>query len=339
MAKYCPSCGNESADVINYCWNCGQYLGRGKVSELESKESSQKVKEELGLEDRSSVPETDQYVKKKETSLAIFTVYGVTKGELEELLDRHNLKVDYLPTPGVCKSNEAVSQYELETQKTERSKSGQSGGAYGSSYYYNDPTAEMCCYYSCMPRPYACSSGYGSGYGRGSRSSSCDDDNDSDGFGALVVILIVIALIGLIIMASPAIIAAGLVILDLAIAIALLLFNTVTLGIFKDDLSRIRIRIKEATTKDINNFTYDLASHKGVPKIPGYWTVGYSFIRYGALFFIAGIILTLVTLVSQPESKTYYYIPVVITVVSIIAFMFGHFLINRKVEEIKSMLS
>ena len=313
-------------------------MGRGKVSELNSKESSEKVKEELRLEDRSSIPESDQYVKKKETSLAIFTVYGVTKKELVEIIDKNHLTVDYLPTPGVCKSNRSLSQYELENQKDARNKpGGQPSGAYGSSYYYSDPTADICCYYSCMPRPYSC--GSGSSTGRGSQNSGCDSDNDSDGLGALVVILIVIALIGLIIMASPAIIAAGLVILDIAIALALLFFNVLTLGIYKDDLSRIRIRIREATTKDINNFTYDLASHKGLPKIPGYWTVGYSFIRYGALFFIAGIILTLVTLISQPESKTYYYLPVSITIISIIAFMFGHLLINRKVDEIKSMLS
>jgi hypothetical protein len=339
MAKYCPSCGNESADLINYCWNCGQYLGRGRVSELETKESSQRVKAELGLDERTSLPENKQYVNKDETSLALFTVYGVTKGELDELLKKHNIEVDYVDTPGVCKSDEAVSQYEFEEQRNRRTKTDSS--SYGSSYYYSDPTANICCYYTCFPRPYGCgSSHYSSGRGHGSNSCDCaDSDNDSDSLGGLIVILILIAIIGFLILAAPTIAAVGLVVLDLIMALALLLFNILTLGIYKDDLSRTRIKIRKATTDDITRFTYDLASKKGLPKIPGYWSSGYLFIRYGALFFITGLILLIIALVYQSETKIYYFLPVSVTIMSIGAFIVGHWLINRKVEEVKSMLS
>ena len=341
--KYCPSCGKQNNDLLQSCWNCGQYIGRGRVRELESIDSANEVASNLNLEKRN-IPTNNQYINRDETNVGLVTIYGVTKGDLQHLLEKNEIIADFTEMPNLCTSDEMLTQGELRRQEQGITNNQKVNSGYNNDYYYySDPTGDICCYYACMPRrryhsysSHTSSSCCNSSSGSSSGGCDCDDNgSDNDAFAIIAVILLVIALIALLFIAGPALATAGLVILDIAISLVLLLFNFLTLGIYKDDLSRHRIRIRQAKPENLDNLLQDLLDKRGLPKMPGYWTVGFTMIRYGAIFFMVGLLFVLLMFGLQPAEKKLYTIPASLIVFSLITFFSGHFLINKKINELK----
>ena len=340
MSKYCPSCGTLNNDLLQSCWNCGQYIGRGKIDELRTSESAQKVQSELQLE-RRDVSSGKSYMDRGETDIGLVTIYGVTRKDLDELLAKNNITADHAEMPGLCTKDEMITEAEIRRQ--EQSSQKEANRDYSSSgssyYYYSDPTTDICCYYACYPRRryYAYSGSNAVCCSPNSSNSNCDcndSGSDSDDFAAIAVILLVIAAIALIIIFAPTIAAFSFILIEGLMSVLLLLFNIVTLGMFRDDLSRNRIRIKYANHDELNNFLLDLVNKRGLPRMPGYWTQGFIMIRYGAVFLMSGIILLIAMFIIGGASR-YLLIPTGIIVISLAGFLLGHYLINNKVSEVR----
>ena len=346
MSKYCPSCGKQNNDLLQSCWNCGQWIGRGRVDELRTAESAQKVQSDLQL-DRREVSPSKSYMEQEENDVGLVTIYGVTRKDLDELLAKHNITADRAEMPGLCTKDEMITQSEIRRQEQtpKTPQKGQDRGYSGSGssyYYYSDPTTDLCCYYGCYPRRryYAYSGNNAVCCAPSSSNSSCDcndSGSDSDDFAAFAVILLVIAAIALLIIFAPTIAAFSLIALEGLMSVILLLFNIVTLGVFRDDLSRNRIRIKHANHDDLNNFLLDVVNKRGLPRMPGYWTQGFIMIRYGAVFLMSGIILLIAMFVIGGVNK-YLALPTGIIIISLIGFLLGHYFINTKVADVRRQL-
>lgn len=345
MSKYCPSCGKLNNDLLQSCWNCGQWIGRGKIDELATMESAQKVQSDLQL-DRREMTASKTYMDQSESNIGLITVYGVTKKELDELLAKHNITADHAEMPGLCTKDEMISETEMRRQEQapqqNKNQNQNYTGSGSSYYYYDDPATDLCCYYGCYPRRryYAYSGNNAVCCAPSSSNSNCDcndSGSDSDDFAAIAVILLVIAAIAILIIFAPTIAAFSLIALEGLMSFAILLFNIVTLGIFRDDLSRNRIRIRHANHDDLNNFLVDVVSKRGLPRMPGYWTQGFIMIRYGAVFLISGVIL-LVAMFTIGGVNKYLALPTAIIIISLVGFIVGHFMIRNKVSEVRSHL-
>jgi hypothetical protein len=341
MAKYCPSCGSKNNDLLLSCWNCGQWIGRGSIEELRTPIAAQKVQTDLNLEKRE-VTSSKPYIKKEETNVGLVTIYGVTRKDLDDLLKKNNVIVEHTEMPGLCKQDEMLTQAELRRgqQPTNSGVSNTYSGS-SSSYYYNDPVDDFCCYYGCYPRSRYSSRSSSTVCCVSSSSSSnsdcdCNDSGgESDAFAAIIVILLVVAIFSLLVFMGPSLIGVGIVIIDLAMGAILVLFNILTLAIYKDDLSRHRIKIKYAEQDDLNAFLLDLVHKRGVPRMHGYWTQGFIMIRYGAIFLMAGIAVLVTMLFMDLTTQKLFIIPTAMIGLSLLTFIMGHVLINRKISELK----
>ncbi len=347
MSKYCPSCGTQNNDLLQNCWRCGQYIGRGKIDELATMESARKVQSDLQL-DRRDDTVSKNYMDTSESDIGLVTIYGVTRKDLDQLLTKHNLTVDHAEMPGLCTKDEMISQSEMRRQEqTPKQNQNQNqnrnySGSGSSYYYYDDPSTDICCYYGCYPRRryYAYSGSNSTCCGPSSSNSNCDcndSGSDSDDFAAIAVILLVIAAIALLIFMGPSIIAFSAIALEGLMSVIILLFNIVTLGVFRDDLSRNRIRIRQANHDDLNNFLLDIVNKRGLPRMPGYWTQGFIMIRYGAVFLMSGIILFIAVIAIGGINK-YLALPTGIIVISLAGFLLGEYLIKTKVAEVRRHL-
>ena len=345
MSKYCPSCGTQNNDLLQNCWRCGQWIGRGKIDELATMESAQKVQSDLQLDRRESTV-SKNYMDQSESDIGLVTIYGVTRKDLDGLLTKHNITVDHAEMPGLCTRDEMISQSEMRRQE-QAPKQGQNqnqnySGSGSSYYYYDDPTTDICCYYGCYPRRryYAYSGSNSTCCGSSSSNSNCDcndSGSDSDDLAAIAVILLVIAAIAILIIFAPTIAAFSLIALEGLMSLIIFLFNIVTLGVFRDDLSRNRIRIRQANPDDLNNFLTEVVNKRGLPRMPGYWTQGFIMIRYGAVFLMTGVILFIAMFAIGGANK-YLALPTAIVVISLVGFLVGHYLINAKVAEVRRHL-
>ena len=268
MSKYCPSCGKLNNDLLQSCWNCGQWIGRGKIDELATMESAQKVQTDLQL-DRREVTASKTYMDQSESDIGLVTIYGITRKDLDGLLTKHNITADRAEMPGLCTKDEMITESEMRRkEQSPQKKQNQNYSGSGSSYYYyDDPTTELCCYYGCYPRRryYAYSGTNSVCCGTSSSNSNCDcndSGSDSDDLAAFAVILLVIAAIALIIIFAPTIVAFGFILVEGLMSVILLLFNIITLGVFRDDLSRNRIRIRHANHDELNNFLLDVVNKR-----------------------------------------------------------------------------
>ncbi|MHA2362435.1 MAG: hypothetical protein ACXAC7_00655 [Candidatus Hodarchaeales archaeon] len=344
MAKFCPSCGKQNHDVLENCWNCATWLGKGHVDMLETKEGANQVAKDFNIEayDEQKPTTIGKEVTKKK-GLALVTLYGMSKTDTDELMKKHGIKYQLAEIPGLCQSDEAITE-EQERQKmisqapmtTPRPSRGTSGGY----YYYDDYTTGWCCYYACTPsrryRSYH-SQRSSSCYG-GSSDCDCNDSgSDSDELGAIVVLAILVLLIAVLILFAPAIGAAGLVALELFGALLIFGFNILTLGLFRKKLSRTRVRILEADQQKLDMLFDEMLDHGALPKMHGYWSSGFSAVRYGAQFFMVGLIVLVITaFFAGLENKKLYALPGSVIFISISSFVIGYYAINRKVNEIRT---
>lgn len=285
-----------------------------------------------------------------ETDVGLVTIYGVTKKDLDELLTKHNITVDHAEMPGLCSPDEMLTQGELrrqeQTPQSQQSSSTHSSSG-GSYYYYNDPVDDFCCYYACYPRrryraysPTANTACCATNSSNTNTNCDCNDSGSDNDFAAIfLVIILLIAIIAIIVFFGPSLVAASLVGLELLISGVLLLFNILTLGIYRDDLSRNRIRIRKAAHDDLNNFLIEIVEKKGLPKMPGYWTQGFILLRYGAVFFVVGLITLIGMFFIDISSAKIYLIPAGVIVISLVVFFTGNYLINKKIHEVKQHLT
>ena len=132
MAKYCPSCGKLNSDLLQSCWACGQYIGRGKVNDLSTPESAQQVQSTLKLEKRE-VTASKSFMDRSDTDIGLVTIYGVTKRDLIELLNRNKIEVDKVEIPGLCKQDEMLTQGQARRQETDTRGEVASGGSGGTA--------------------------------------------------------------------------------------------------------------------------------------------------------------------------------------------------------------
>lgn len=344
MSKYCPSCGKLNNDLLQSCWNCGQWIGRGKIDELATMESAQKVQSDLQL-DRREITAGKTYME-GDSHIGLVTIYGVTKKDLDELLTKHNITADHAEMPGLCTKDEMITESEMRRQEQapqqNKNQNQNYTGSGSSYYYYDDPATDLCCYYGCYPRRryYAYSGNNAVCCAPSSSNSNCDcndSGSDSDDFAAIAVILLVIAAIAILILFAPAIAGFVLVGLEVLISFIILLFNVVTLGIFRADLSRNRIRIKHANHDDLNNFLADVVNKQGLPRMPGYWTQGFIMMRYGAVFLMSGIIVLIAMFAIAGQTK-YLALPIAMIIISLVGFILGHHLIRSKAGEVRRHL-
>lgn len=346
MSKYCPSCGKANSDLLQSCWNCGQYIGRGKVDDLRTPESAQNVQASLKL-DKREVTAGKAYMDSSDSDIGLVTIYGVTKKDLDAILTKNNIQVDKVAMPGLCTPDEMLTQSQARRQEADARSGGGGGGSYSGtgsgSYYYNDPAGDYCCYYCCMPRPYygrssGCSSSSTRTRGSSSDCDCSDSGSDNDAFAIIAVILLLIAVIGVLIFLGPELIAAGVLIINIAISVVLLLFNILTLGIYRDDLSRQRLRILKADQKNLDTFMKDIVAKQGLPRMPGYWSQGFIMMRYGALFTMAGLVIIIGMYFTEVQTGRIYLIPAVIIVGSLLLFFGGNYAKNKKIAEVKRTL-
>ena len=296
--------------------------------------------------DKREVTGGNAFVDKEDTNVSLVTIYGVTKKDLDGLLQKHNIQVLHVEMPGLCRPDEMLTEGEMRRQEQTPAMNSQNtdySNTRSSYYYYQDPTTDLCCYYACYPRTryrsYSTSNTACCASNSSNTNCDCNDTNsDNDDFAIFAIILLLIAAIGVLIFFGPSIIAAGLVLIEFAISGILLLFNILTLGIYRDDLSRSRIRIQHASHADLNNFLLDILDHHGLPKMPGYWTEGFVLLRYGATFFITGLILLVGMFFIDVSSAKAYIIPAVVIIASLLGFFFGEYLIKRKISEVKQEL-
>lgn len=331
--KYCPSCGKQNHDVLQYCWNCGEWLGRGSVPELGTEESAKQVGVDLNLPEAKPVQTVEGSDK---VDLALVTFYGVGGKELHELLTKHDISYQVAEMPGLCKEDKALNEYQA--QQEERKK--EVGGRTSGGYYHDDPyTTGYCAYYCCFP-----SRRYRSYHSRrsdsacgGSSDCDCNDSgSDSDDAAGLVILVFLVVLVALLILFAPQIAIVGAIFVEFAISLVLLVFNVITLGLFRKQLSRTRVRIRSASKEKLDDFMRDLISVGGLPRMPGYWTSGFMLVRYGAIFFVLGLVTVTVAYFIPHDTKAIYAIPATVVGLSVLAFGTGYWAIRRKLAEVKT---
>lgn len=351
MAKYCPQCKKQNHDILQNCWNCGYWVGKGYVDQLETREGAHKVAEDFGIEeydditDQAKLPSAGTSLKKK-SGLALVTIYGVSRTEIGELMQKNNVEYEFAEMPKLFKPDDALTDDQERHQmlgKQPEIGAGSAvaaGGSGGDYYYYGDPgMSGFCCYYACLP-----SGRYHSHHS--TRSSSCcggtsdcdcnDSGSDSDELGFIIILAILALAVAAFILLAPTIAVVGVIFIEVILALLIFGFNVITLGLFRKKLSRTRVRIMAAEPQQLDRFFDDLLDKGGLPKMHGYWTSGFKGMRYGAQFFMVGLlVLVLAFLFVGLDFNRIYWIPVGIISLSIVTLIWGNFAIKKKIEEVR----
>lgn len=259
-----------------------------------------------------------------------FTFYGVSHAEIDEICrSNHGVNCEKRDIPRYCINSEEKERYQSEK--------------YGGSMYQSyDLDSGFCCYYVCLP-DLMCSPRRS----KKRRTSSCDGGgsncdagggDDCGGAGILIVLFAVVAIIALLIALAPAALALTVVVADLFLAGLIFLFDLLTLGIFHRYLTRTRVFI-DADEDTMAKIFYDVARFGGLPRVRGFWSEGFTSVRYGAVGTIVGIVVAIITYLLEPSTRWWYMIPVSIIVISIVLLYTGTYNVKKRRQEVMQAVS
>ncbi len=282
----------------------------------------------------------------------IIKIHGATKDTVRQLADKYEIDYEFLPTPRPCSSQKSFQQSAPSPSQDTTTSSG-----YGTSprrskyyrssrdYYYYDPVDEWLCWcWLCLPnqRSHYRSYGYDREEYKRSKGDGCswsdtsgDCDSSSDDTAGVIAILALFALVGLVLLLLPQIITISIVVIGLVESVVILLFDIVTLGIFHDELSRVRIAVYEASEEQMRSFYKDLAAQKALPDVPGLNSSGFMWLRVGAFLLLPSLIGIGLAFLLEATNRFWYWFPASIAGFSLACIVFGYLAILRKSNQVK----
>lgn len=233
-----------------------------------------------------------------------------------------------------------MPRYCTDSEEKKRYKDEKYGGTMYQSY---DLDSGFCCYYVCLPdftcAPTRKKRRRTSDCGGGGGDCDCDsNDGDCGGAGILIVLFAVVAIIALLIAVAPAAFALGVVVVDLLLAVLVFLFDILTLGIFHRYLTRTRVFI-DADEDTIAKIFYDVARIGGLPRTRGFWSEGFTGVRYGAVGTIIGIVVAIITYLLEPSTRWWYMIPASVLIVSVVLIYTGTYNVKKRRQEVMGAIS